>query len=70
MIDIKTCLFKNIPEEVFEFFIFAKGKYPIGEISERLYKIFKDKEGFSNLNESKETTEKIYLSCKNYGLCN
>ena len=70
VIDIKTCLFKNIPEEVFEFFIFAKGKYPIGEISERLYKIFKDKEGFSNLNESKETTEKIYLSCKNYGLCN
>jgi radical SAM superfamily enzyme YgiQ (UPF0313 family) len=70
VIKIKTCFYKNIPEEVFEFLILLKGAYSIEEIAEKLHKLLKEKEKFRNLEEAKETTKRIYQSCKEYGLCN
>lgn len=69
VIKIKTCFYKNIPEEVFEFLILSKGFYSVKEISTKLHNLFKEKEGFENLKEAEKTTNKIYLTCKEYGLC-
>ncbi len=69
IIKIKTCFYKNIPEDVFEFLIFLKGFYTIKDISNKLYKLFRNKNGFDTINKSNITTKKIYAACKNYGLC-
>ncbi|HJX50241.1 MAG TPA: radical SAM protein [Candidatus Nanoarchaeia archaeon] len=70
IIKIKTCFYKNIPQDVFEFLIFLKGFYTLEDISNKFHKLFRDKKGFNTINKSKVTIKKIYEACKNYGLCN
>ena len=69
VIDIKTCFYQNIPEEVFEFLVFLKGRYNIDEIAERLYKLFRNKRDFETLETAKKTTNHIYQTCRKYELC-
>ncbi|MBU1203582.1 MAG: radical SAM protein [Nanoarchaeota archaeon] len=69
VIKIKTCFYKNIPKDVFEFLILSKGVFSIQEISKRLYKLFRENNGFKNLRQAKETTKEIYQSCKKSKLC-
>ncbi len=55
IIKIKTCFYKNISEEVFEFLIFLKGFYTLEDISNKLYKLFEHKNGFNTINKSRVT---------------
>jgi len=68
-IKIKTCFYENIPTEVFEFLVLSRGFYSLEQISEKLYALFNNmKVGFRDIEQSKKTTKRIYLTCKKYGL--
>lgn len=70
IIKIKSNLYKKLSKEIFEFLILLKGVLSLEEIEEKLFKLFKGEKGFENKEKSKETTKRIYWTCKNYGLCN
>ncbi len=68
-IKVNTCFFRDLPKEFFEFLIFFKGYYSLGQISEKLYSLFKGDKNFSTLTEAESTVGSIYTACKKYGLC-
>jgi len=68
-IKIKTCFYKDIPEEVFEFLIFSKGINSINEVSKKLHLLFNNKKGFRTQEEAEKTTNQICSTCKQYGFC-
>jgi len=69
IIKIKSNFYKNLPEEVFEFLILFQGILTLEEITKKLFKLFEGKKNFETEEKSIETTNKIYTTCQNYGLC-
>ncbi|HNW05526.1 MAG TPA: hypothetical protein PK655_00080 [archaeon] len=59
---------EEVPKDVFFFFVFSKGIFMLREIANKLRLLFKDKKEFSKDNYLK-STEKIYNTLKQYGLC-
>ncbi|MFA4819409.1 MAG: radical SAM protein [Candidatus Aenigmatarchaeota archaeon] len=66
---ISTHIYSDIPEDVFEFLIMARGLYNVDEISYRMHRLFNRRSGFNSLEETMSTVNIIYDTCKNYGLC-
>ncbi len=66
---ISTHIYRDIPEDVFEFLIMARGLYKVDEISYRMHSLFNRRNGFDSLEETMNTVNRIYDTCKNYSLC-
>lgn len=46
---ISQSFYQNLPEDAFEFLFFAKGRYSLSEIANKLHSLYSNKENYSNL---------------------
>jgi len=65
---MRSGFYQNIPESISEFSVFARGKYSIEQISDKLYGSLKGSEDFRSKDESLESTKKIAQICRKEGL--
>lgn len=56
---MSSCLYKEIPEDAFDFLSLAKGVYTLEEISAKLSKLYYGKKGYSSIEEALITTKNI-----------
>jgi len=69
VVKIKTCFYRGIPEDVFDFLHLTKGIYNLDKISERMACLFSGEYGFSSKQSALHTTQMIYKTCKKNSLC-